>query len=175
MAAVENAASITHDCGCKHLFPLSLNCRLAQTKYSLRTVIIPCISPVGVTVTKEQCVLKMIIMTARLSKVALWRRRSSRPGSRSCGLCWLPCLVAEFTQIWRFSKNHRQYGKFTTPDEFDAFNDLFVAFINRGPRDLLTSCHTRQTRWLKVSPDHRGAGESTQTSRCHLFTAELSW
>lgn len=77
MAAVENVASITHDCGCKHMFPLSLNFRQAQTKYSLRTVIIPCISPVGVTVTKELCVLKMIIMTARPCEVALWWRRSS--------------------------------------------------------------------------------------------------
>lgn len=29
-------------------------------------------------------------------------------------------------------------SKFTTSEEIDAFNDLFVTFINRGPRDLLT-------------------------------------
>lgn len=29
-------------------------------------------------------------------------------------------------------------SKFTTPEEFDAFNDLFITFINRRPCDLLT-------------------------------------
>lgn len=62
-------------------------------------------------------------------------------------------------------------SKFTTCEEFDAFNDLFVTFINRGPRDLLTP--RVKLRCLEVSPSHRGeGGQHKQTGAICLLLSQ---